>query len=103
MPLFLSGRDDKIKNSELCGAKEYTKGSILLGSESTDNQMVRIAQNEIHFGRYFSLKSVVDKIDAVAADEIKALSKEIFRSDRLTLSLLGNLKDSKPFEDILFF
>lgn len=96
-------RETKISAPELRDAKEYTKGSILLASESTDNQMVRLAQNEIHYGRYFSLQSVVDKIDAVATDEITVLSKELFRSDRLTLSVLGPLKDRKPFEDILFF
>ena len=54
-------RQAPVSAEELHDAKEYTKGNLLLSDESVDNQMVRIAQNEIHFGRYVPLDDVVQE------------------------------------------
>ncbi len=91
-------RVDKI---ELHNAKEYTKGSLLLASESVDNQMVRLAQNEIHFGRYVPLHEVVDKIEAVTVDDIFDLGESLFQKNQLALTILGPVKDKKSYENII--
>jgi predicted Zn-dependent peptidase len=88
--------------TELRGAVEYTKGSLLLASESNDNQMVRSAQNEIHFNRIIRLPEVIKKIEAVSAAEILELSKSLFENNKMSLTLLGPVKEEKPFEDILY-
>ena len=99
---------DRIKNepvdlSELHGAIEYTKGSLLLASESADNQMVRSAQNEIHFGKDIALQSIIEKVEAVTAEEIQDLANELFNRNQMTLTLLGPVNtDKKEFEDILY-
>ncbi|CAB1056433.1 FIG007959: peptidase, M16 family [Olavius sp. associated proteobacterium Delta 1] len=99
---------DKIKNepvesSELSGAMEYTKGSLLLASESADNQMVRSAQNEIHFGDDIALQTIIEKVEAVTADEIQDLANELFNRKQMTLTLLGPVDaDKKEFEKILY-
>jgi predicted Zn-dependent peptidase len=88
--------------TELQGAVEYTKGSLLLASESNDNQMVRTAQNEIHFSRSIRLAEVMEKIESVTATEILELSNSLFEKNKMSLTLLGPVKDKKPFEDILY-
>jgi predicted Zn-dependent peptidase len=88
--------------AELQGAVEYTKGSLLLASESNDNQMVRSAQNEIHFNRSIRLSEVIKKIESVTTAEILALAESLFKTDRMSLTLLGPVKDKKPFEDMLY-
>jgi len=99
---------DRIKNepveaAELSGAIEYTKGSLLLASENADNQMVRSAQNEIHFGDDITLQTIIEKVEAVAADEIQDLANELFNRQQMTLTLLGPLDaDKKAFEEILY-
>ncbi len=55
-------RNESVAAAELQGAIEYTKGSLLLASESNDNQMVRSAQNEIHFNRDIALQEVIEKV-----------------------------------------
>jgi predicted Zn-dependent peptidase len=82
---------------ELRGAKEYTKGNLLLASESSDNQMVRLAQNEIHFNEYIPLQTVVDKIDAVTAEDIKALAVDLFKDQKLALTLLGPVANTEIY------
>lgn len=94
-------KEKPIDSDELLGAKEYTKGSILLSSESTDNQMVRIAQSEINFGKYITMQEIMDEIESVTPDEIFHLAEEFFLKNQTALTLLGPLSDKKPFEDIL--
>ena len=89
-------------NTEHAGAVEYTKGSLLLASESTDNQMVRTAQNEIHFGRDVPLQEVLQKIESVSRDEIIDLSRNLFQSNQMVLTMLGPVKQKKIFEEILY-
>jgi predicted Zn-dependent peptidase len=96
-------KKEPVEAEELSGAIEYTKGSLLLASENADNQMVRSAQNEIHFGDDIALQSIIEKIEAVAADEIQDLANELFNRRQMTLTLLGPMDaDQKEFEEILF-
>ena len=88
---------------ELRDAKEFTKGSMLLASESTDNQMVRLAQGEINYQRYIPLEEVVDHIDAVTAEDIRNLAVKLFQDDQLVLTVLGPLSDIDPFKDAIRF
>ncbi|MGD2097479.1 MAG: pitrilysin family protein [Desulfobacterales bacterium] len=91
-----------VSPAELKGAVEYTKGSLLLASESNENQMVRSAQNEIHFRRDITLQEVIEQIEAVTEADILEVSKSVFNSHKMGLTLLGPVKDKKPFEDILY-
>jgi predicted Zn-dependent peptidase len=87
---------------ELEGAKEYHKGSLLLASESTDNQMVRTAQNEINFGQDVLLEEVLDAISKVTADDILTLTRDLSRENLFALTMLGPVEDKTPFEKLLF-
>ncbi len=96
-------KDGPVESSELKGAMEYTKGSLLLASESADNQMVRSAQNEIHFGDDIALQTIIEKIEAVTTDEILNLANELFNRNQMTLTLLGPVDgEKKEFEEILY-
>jgi len=87
--------------TELQSAKEYTKGNLMLASESIDSQMVRLAQNEIHFGCYIPLQEVVDKIEEVKVDDIIDTASTFFDNDQLAITLLGPVSDKKLYEDIV--
>jgi predicted Zn-dependent peptidase len=75
---------------------------LLLASESNENQMVRSAQNEIHFKRDIALQEVIEQVESVTAADILALSKSMFIRNKMGLTLLGPVKDKKPFEDVLY-
>ena len=96
-------KQEPVESSELSGAKEYTKGSLLLASESADNQMVRCAQNEIHFEDDIALEAIIDSIEAVTVDDLLNTANELFNRDQMALTLLGPVKDDQQaLEDILF-
>jgi len=91
----------RIDPSELHYAKEYTKGNLMLATESNDNQMVRMAQNETHYGRFIPLKEIVDKIEAVTEADIQNLAESLFQENRFALTVLGPVSDKHIFDEIL--
>ena len=93
-------KEKLVDEAELADAKEFTKGNLYLASESLDNQMVRLAQNEIHFQEFIPLESVVEKIEAVTSEEIRDLANELFNSDQLALTLLGPVTDKTPYRNL---
>jgi predicted Zn-dependent peptidase len=89
--------------AELRGAVEYTKGSLLLASESADTQMVRIAQNEILFGTDIPLSAVIQGVESTSSEDLLQLASDLFRRDQMVLTLLGPVKTPQhEFEQILF-
>ncbi|MGE0086622.1 MAG: M16 family metallopeptidase [Desulfococcaceae bacterium] len=94
-------KNTPVDTSELRDAGEYTKGSLMLAAESVDNQMVRLAQNEIHLGCHQSLEEIIAEMEAVTAEDIMGLAQELYRSDPMTITLLGPVSDPALFEDLL--
>jgi len=87
---------EPVERDALADAKEFIKGNLLLAAESNDNQMVRLAQNEINFGKYIPVADVVAQIDAVKAADIQILAKDLFGDRRFSLTLLGPLTKLGP-------
>lgn len=88
----------KVPQKELQTAKEQLKGSIVLSLESTSGRMMRLARSLLALGRVESLRKIMSKIDAVTADEIKELARELFREEALNIVTLGPIKKLRPRE-----
>ena len=93
--------NETVSLAELRDAKEYTKGSMLLAAENTDNQMVRLAQGEINFGRHIPLKAVVERVETVQAEDITTLAQSLFRNEPFVLTVLGPLSDQAAFQSLI--
>ncbi len=94
-------RKERVQTDELTDAKNFTRGNLLLASESVDNQMVRLAQNEINFKRQIPLKEALEMIDAVSEDDLLDLADSLIQDDSLALTVLGPMTDEKQFTNIL--
>jgi predicted Zn-dependent peptidase len=94
---------EPVSSGELGDAKEFTKGNLYLATESVDNQMVRLAQNEIHYNDYIPVQSVVDRIEAVAVEEIQELANELFKPEQASLTLLGPVDTEIDLQKALAF
>ncbi len=95
-------KTEPVEESELKGALEYTKGSLLLAAESADNHMVRNAQNEMHFGGDITLQEIIEKIEAVTAEDIRELADELINPAKMTYTLLGPVDGEKKALEALF-
>ncbi len=91
---------EPVSDAELRAAKEYTKGNLLLATENNDNQMVRLAQNEFHFGREVPLSEVVSNIEATSAADILELARRIFRPGENAITIVGPVSDPAAFESL---
>ncbi|MBF0101483.1 MAG: insulinase family protein [Desulfobacterales bacterium] len=90
-----------LSQSELDDAIQYTKNNILLSIESTDSQMVRLAQNEIHYGRNISIDELINKIESVTDKEVMEIARTIFDPNRSCLTILGPIDETESIEEIL--
>ncbi len=70
-------RDAAIDETELHLAKEHIKGNLTLSLESTSSRMIRLGRNEFAMGRQVSPEEIEQRIDAVTADEVQQLAREL--------------------------
>jgi predicted Zn-dependent peptidase len=89
-------KDAPVSAAELQDAKDYTKGCLLLAAESTDNQMARIAQNELLFERCIPLETILERLQAVSAEDLLGLAQTLFQADQTSLTVLGPPLDAAP-------
>jgi predicted Zn-dependent peptidase len=81
-----------LRNDELARAKSQLKGNMLLGMESTDSRMNRLARNEIYFRRDIPLEEIAVEIESVSNEQVIELASSCFKPDRMGLVMLGDLK-----------
>ena len=53
--------------------------------------MSTLARQEMFFGRFFTLDEIVERIEAVTAEEIAAILQQFFRTELISLTILGRL------------
>jgi predicted Zn-dependent peptidase len=96
--LVLKGFSDLRKGvsaKELREAKSHLKGSMLLGLETSENRMTKLARDEIYFGEIIPISRIVKTIDRVTPSEIKKTAKEILDPAKLTLAAIGKVRGAK--------
>ena len=84
----------KIKRGEigapdLASAVDYLIGSIYLSSENSESRMMRIAKNELVFGRYVPYEEVVSDLKRVTVDEVVEVAHDVFQDSSLSVATLG--------------
>ncbi len=84
-------RSGRIGDEEVAGARELIKGSMLLGLESAEYRMSRLAMNELLFGRILDHDELLRRVDAVTPDKVRELAAAMLRRDDFSLAAVGDL------------
>jgi len=84
---------DTLTEKELHLAKELIKGNFLLGMESTDNRMTKLARDEIYLKRYVQPEEALTQIDSVTIEEMRMLACKIFNPDTISLAAIGRVSE----------
>ena len=92
-------RDEGITADELELNREHLKGSMLMSLEGTFNRMQRMAKSMMYYGRMVSIDEVLTSLDAVTADDIGAVSRDIFQPDKCSVVAVGPAEHA-PFSEI---
>jgi predicted Zn-dependent peptidase len=80
---------------ELRRAKDYLKGSLMLGLESTSSRMSNLARQEMYFGKHISMDELISSIETVTIESIQQMANSSFDTRQIALTVLGNLEGLK--------
>jgi predicted Zn-dependent peptidase len=84
-------KSEPVAEDDLKRAKDQIKGNMVLGLESSSSRMSSLARQQMYHGRFFTAEEITAEVDRVTAGDIRRLAAELFQTDRLALTLLGNL------------
>lgn len=98
---FAKMAEGKVKQSEVDRAKEYIVGKTSLDLEDSAamaNLMVRrlLLENKAE-----SVETMLQKVQAVTTDQVKAVARDIVVNSRLNLALVGPFKDDGKFTELI--
>jgi predicted Zn-dependent peptidase len=92
---------DGLTPDELGRVKNQMKGNMLLGLETSDSRMSRLAKNAIYFGRDVTLEEVAAGIDGVTNADVVRVCRRLFQPQGLALTVLGDLRGAVLDDGVL--
>jgi len=92
---------EKIPEAELTKAKEFSKGRLLLRMEDSRSVVGWVGGQEILAGRILSVDQIISIIDAITAEELQQLAKELLVGEQLRLAVVGPVQPDAPLEELL--
>lgn len=84
-----------ISREELALMKAQSVAAILLSLEDSASRAATLARLEMVHGRQIPLEETLEKIEAVSAEEVQAIAKEFFQTEKIAFGALGNLNGLK--------
>lgn len=81
--------------AELRRARDYVLGQVDLSLESTENQMNWVGEQLLGYGSIHSPATFKRRLGFVKPADIRAVAREFFRPDRLSVALVSPLKSDR--------
>ncbi len=98
---FRKLKTEPVPEEELSRSKAQLKGSLMLSLESSTSRMSNLARQEMYFERFYDLDELIQKIEAVTAEDLTALANQFFKTELVAVTVLGNLPGLKITRDQL--
>ncbi len=92
---------EKIAAKELLKAKDYVKGMAVMGLEASDEVAMFFVDQAVKKRKVMTLNEKIEKIEAVTADDILRVAKDIFKTETLNLAVIGPHKGGKKLRKLL--
>ncbi|MDP2622085.1 MAG: pitrilysin family protein [Hyphomicrobiales bacterium] len=89
-----------LSEEEVARAKAQIKASLMMSLESSTARAEQIARQEILFGRVIPVDELLQLVEAVSVDDLKALAQEMFTGGPVTLSAVGPLRRLASYDEI---
>jgi predicted Zn-dependent peptidase len=86
---------------ELNKAREMAKGRLLLRTEDSRSVAAFLGTQELLQGGIRAVDEVVDRINAVTAEDVQRVARQVLVHDRMCLAVVGPLKDEMPLHNVL--
>jgi predicted Zn-dependent peptidase len=53
--------------------------------------MSNLARQQMYYGRFFPVDEITREIEAVTPEQMQEIARELFDTDKMALTMLGNL------------
>jgi predicted Zn-dependent peptidase len=80
---------EPVAAEELTRAKEHLKGRLVLSLESPATRMNRIGRAVVTDSELLEVDEVIARIEAVSADDVRALASEFWQPENFSLAAIG--------------
>jgi len=87
--------NEKIPEKEIKKARDYIKGKMVIGLESSDEMAAFYAEQELLKGEIKTPEQRLEDIEKVTSEQVLDVAKEIFQPNKLNLAIVGPAKDKE--------
>ena len=98
---FKKMKKTKVSKAELEKAKNYIKGTMTLGLETSDEIAGHAASTLLNIGRVRPLEEILKGIDTVSALDIQRVSRNLLKTEKLNLAIIGPHLNKEKFASLL--
>lgn len=86
-------RYDAVTVEELTRARAQIKGALIMGLESTANQMSRMGRGLMLMERVKTIEDIIAEIEAVTREDIQMLAQELYVRSQMAVAAVGNMQE----------
>jgi len=92
---------ETVPETELSRARELSRGRLLLRMEDSYNVAGWLGGQEVLTKHILTTEEVTAIIDAITAEELEQLAREMIEGKSLRLSVVGPVAEDEPLEELL--
>lgn len=90
-----------VSKAELDKAKAYIKGTTTLGLETSNAIAVYAATSLVNLGTIRTLEETIKHIDTVTPEDVQRVARDLFKTEKLNLAIIGPHGESKKLLGLL--
>ena len=94
-------KDEPVSAKELKDAKAFLRGKLILDLEDSESVADWFGKQELMLGKLYTPQERLKKIFAVTPAQIQRVAREVIRTQRLNLALIGPYRDGTSFIKLL--
>src|SRR5438309_440509 len=88
--------EELVPDQELIKAKEFKKGSLRLGLESTTSLASWLCQQELLIGEVRTAEEIIGLVEAIEAEDLRRVARRVL-DQPLQLAVIGPFESDAPF------
>ncbi|MFC1668006.1 M16 family metallopeptidase [Chlamydiota bacterium] len=90
---------ETVSSVEFENAKKYAIGQLRLMNEKTSSHMFYAGESLLCLGKIKSINEVIQTLKKLTCDDIKKVANELFINEKLSLALIGPLKNMDTIKE----
>jgi predicted Zn-dependent peptidase len=93
--------DETVPSDELEKSRSMVKGRFVLRTEGPQGLIMYGLNREVLEGQALEPEELLKEIDAVTAEDVQAVARDLISSDKLRLAVIGPFDDQERFANLL--